>query len=175
MKTGAGMGTPLQEWANAHEPSKSLSWGTEYWKQIMFVRDRIPAALQVAGGYERETIWAGMRVIAEHTARSVCLPVFHLTLPDDTAFTMSYNFADWKVSVESPRDVEVDFMSLFDPKRLVGEVECSGFPDQLVYGPYAKNKRQFTVGLPDEHHVFTFFWTFAYGMKHIRKGKKRRL
>lgn len=156
------MSVGLQEWANAHQPAEDLIYKSGYWEQIIFVRDTVAGLL--AKTYEEyEAIQAGMKVISNHTSNSVLLPVFRVELADGTAFTMRYNFHDWKVSVESPRDVAVDFMGLFDPKERIDEVYCEGFPTSVVYGPYAKNRRKFTIELPPgNYHIFTFFWIFAH-------------
>lgn len=155
-------GTQLSEWANAHEPAEDLIYKNGYWDQIVFVRDTI-AGLLAKTHKEYHTIQASMKAISAHTSKSVRLPVFWVELADGTAFTMRYNFYNWKVSVESPRDVEADFMGLFNPSECVHEAYCEGFPRELVYGPYAENKRQFTIELPPGNcHIFTFFWIFAH-------------
>ena len=156
------VGTPLQVWANAHKPADNLFWKEGYWDQIMFVRDRI--ANIFAKSYEEYmTIQASIVVISTHYSKSVCLPVFQLQLADGIVFTMRCNFSNWKVSVSSPRDVKANFMNLFDPNEQIHEVYCEGFPSGLDYGPYAKNKRQFTINLPSgNYHLFTFFWIFAH-------------
>jgi len=159
--TAPGTGMQLQKWADAHEPAKDLIYASGYWNQIVFVRDTI-AGLLAKTPEEYRTIVANMTVISEHTSKSVRLPVFSVKLADGTAFTMRYNFHNWKVSVNSPRDVEVDFMGLFDPNERIHEVYCEGFPRGLVYGPHAENKRQFTIELaPGNYHLFTFFWIFS--------------
>ncbi len=152
----------LQEWAMAHEPMEDLIYKRGYWDQIMFVRDDITGVL--AKTFEEyQVIESAMQAISAHTSKSVRLPVFKVELPDGTNFVMRYNFHDWKVSVNSPRDVEADFMGLFDSNERTSEVYCEGFPKECVYGPYSENKRQFTIELPPGYnHLFTFFWIFAH-------------
>lgn len=161
--------TPLQDWAEAHKPSETMFYKAGYWDQIDFVRDDVPNAL--ARSFEEyRAIKSGTVVIGEHTSKSVRLPVFRVTLADGTAFTMRCNFHDWKVSVESPRDVNADFMGLFDPNLRISDVYCEGFPEELVYGPYAESKRRFTVELSGRNYsVFTLLWIFA----HQVLGKRR--
>ena len=154
--------TQLQEWANAHQPAENLIYKDGYWNQIVFVRDNI-AGLLTKTYEEYQAIQDSMKVISEHTSKSVRLPVFRVELADGTMFTMRYNFHNWKVSVSSPRDVEADFMGLFNPSEQIHQVYCEGFPKGLVYGPYAENKRQFTIELPPgNYHLFMFFWIFAH-------------
>lgn len=152
----------LQEWAVANEPSETLIYRKGYWEQIVFVRDDITEVL--AKTYEEyEAIQSDLEVISTHTSKSVLLPIFQLKLPDGTAFTMRYNFHNWRVSVDSPRDVDADFMGLFDPNATFSSCYCEGFPEECVYGSYAENKRRFTIELaPGQHRLFTFFWIFSH-------------
>ena len=157
-----GKGMQLQEWANTHQPAEDLIWKEGYWDQIVFVRDKIAELLAMTYD-DYEMIRANTKVISEHTSKSVLLPVFRVDLADGTAFTMRYNFHDWKVSVESPQNVEADFMDLFNPNKRIHEIYCEGFANNLVYGPYAENKRRFTIELPPgKYYIFTFFYIFAY-------------
>lgn len=151
-------GVKLLRWAGANQPEANWLSKVECWTQILFVRDTV-ATLLARTSKELTDIQTNMVAIAEHTSMSVRLPVFQVKLADGTMFTMRYNFHDWKVSVNSPRDVEADFMGLFKTTESIRKVE--GFPQRLVYGPYSKNRRRFTFKLPDSYHLFTFFWIFA--------------
>jgi len=166
----------LQEWANANQPAKNLIWAPGYWEQIVFVRDRITEAL--ASSFEElKEIMGKIQVISTHTSKSVLLPVFRVELADGTFFILRYNFYNWKVSVSSPRDIEVDFLDLFDPRdeANIKDYYCEGFPKELVYGPYAKNKRQFTIEIYNDFMVFTFFWIFAHQVLGKRSQQKEKV
>ena len=152
----------LQEWAERNQPAQHLTYRDGYWQQIIFVRDRIAEILSKT--YEEfETIQKNITVISTHHSKSVCLPVFRIELADGTQFTLRYNFHDWKISVNSPTYVEVDFMGLFDPTSKVSATCCEGFPEDALYGPYTMNGHKFTLELaPSNENVYTFFWIFAY-------------
>lgn len=154
------MSALLKDWAEANVPNKELYYAAGYTEQIDFIQDRI--ARLVTKSYEEYlALQDYLTVIADHMSKSVRLPVIRMELEDGTVFVMRHNFNDWKVSVNSPRDFDADFMELFDPKKAIHGVYCEGFPPDLVYGPYAENKRQFTIMLPGNYHVFTFFWIYA--------------
>ncbi len=153
-------GEPLLDWAGRHKPAESMSWKQGYWDQINFVLDLVP--LLAKNDEERAAISNGMCVISMHISKSLILPVFRVELPDGTAFTMRYNFFNWKISVDSPRDVDADFMGLFDPEERIPDFYCEGFPRELVYGPYSMDKRQFTIELANRGQVYVFFWVFAH-------------
>lgn len=153
----------LQEWSLNNQPAEDLIYKTGYWEQIYFVRDTI-AGMLAETLEEYKTI---VKVISSHRSKSVRLPVYRIELKDGTAFTMRDNFYDWKVSVESyldsnglPHDIDVDFTGLFDYKATIHSCYCEGFPEELVYGSYADNKSKFTIELPDNYRLFTFFWLF---------------
>lgn len=164
---------PLQEWVNSHEPRKELFYSGGYWGQIFFVRDRIRQIFVDMQGKSTSIVCdCDNVVIGTHTSKSVLLPVFRVTLLDGSVFVMRNNFYDWKVSVEAPEDVEADFSGLFDPNDHISSSYCDGFPDELVYGPYAKDKRRFTIELPNEYYVFAFFWIYARWMARNRKAEE---
>ncbi|HSX00728.1 MAG TPA: hypothetical protein VLF67_00670 [Candidatus Saccharimonas sp.] len=155
-------GTPVKEWARANQPSNELFWAKGYWEQISFISQVVPRILTTDHS-DRESIRSGITVISTHLSKSVRLPVFRLVLPDGTIVILRYNFYDWKVSVSSPRDIEANFMGLFNPNEQIDPVYCEGFPEELVYGPHALNRRQFTFELPPgTNHLFTFFWLFTH-------------
>lgn len=163
----------LQEWAVAHDPSKSnLIFKDGFWDQIMFVRDKIPAiAYHIrsvatddrSSAYElAQVIERSMRVISTHTSKSVKLPVFHIVLPNGDECVMRYNFYNWKVSVKANQPVIADFMDLFATADPIHSVYCEGFPSEWVFGSYNANQSQFTIEIGNEYKLFTFFWIYLH-------------
>jgi hypothetical protein len=150
----------LQDWAIAHQPDEKMFFKDGYWHQIIFVRDIVPCIFAKTHRGQ-ETVQYGTKVISTHTSKSIRLPVYQVELEDRTTFTMRDNFNDWKVSVSSPREVKADFLDLFDPNMSIDSCYCEGFPENLVYGPYAKNKREFTIALSSNYQLYTFFWIFT--------------
>jgi len=151
----------LQEWANENKPSDDLIYKDGYWEQIIFVRDTLPQLLFASykEAQKHEPV-----VISTHTSKSVKLPVFQFELPSGIIITMRYNFHDWKVSVNSPTEVEADFMGLFNASEAYSSVYFEGFPSDLVYGSFDENKAQFSIELYDNHRLFTFFWILGAKM-----------
>lgn len=157
----------ITQWGLANEPSKELLAAESYWKQIKFVRDVLVRVF--ARDYdEYKAIEAGISIVGTHHSKSVKLPVYRINLPDGTAFTIRCNFHDWKVSVESPKEVEEDFMDLFDPTTDIDHIYCEGFPPELVFDSYAENKRQFTLEIATDYQLYTFFWIYAHTVLGIR-------
>lgn len=148
----------LQKWANENEPAKSVNG---FWHQVTFIRDEV--AWILAETYDAYVnLSEGIRVISTHVSKSVRLPVYYVSLPDGTKFVLRNNFYDWKVSIDSPRDVDVDFLGLFDPTIPVGRYCCEGFPTESIFGAYANNRRQFTIELATNYDLYTFMWLFSH-------------
>lgn len=158
------LNVPLQEWANDHDPrDTNLSFKDGYWHQIMFVRDKIVGLFTTEYEDYKRFLENNVRVISTHLSKSVILPVYRITLNDGTEFTLRYNFYNWKVSVSSPRPVDIDFGDLFNPynERDILAVYCEGFPEDTVFGCYASNKQQFTVEIATNNILWTFFWLYT--------------
>jgi hypothetical protein len=161
----------LQPWANEHEPAEALIYGKRYWEQIIFVRDVLTSVF--ARSYEQyRQLSDNIRVIGTHRSKSVELPVYQLTLDNGVVITMRHNFYDWKVSISSPREIEMDFMSLASATYVINPVYCEGFPREVVYGSYAQNRKQFTLEIGQEHKLYTFMWVFSHHVLGIREPKR---
>lgn len=155
------VGIPLQEWVNNNNPSDDLYAKGGFWHQIYFVRDELPSAL--SKNYdEYVAIKEETLVISHHWSKSVRLPVYRLTLKDGTTLVMRYNFSDWKVSVNSQREIRINFLNLFDSTPVVHHVYCEGFPKELVFGSYLQSGRQFTFEITTNHKLFTFCWLLTH-------------
>lgn len=162
---------PLREWMADNIPDDKLRWKKSAQSQFLFFEDLGRAVLVREHWADDEMRKAsGTYVISTHTSKSVLLPVVELTTPNGIVFTLRENFFNYKVSVNSPFAVEVDFFDLFDPTEQPKFFE--GFPGDgynatpgegpsRVYGPYADNNKQFSVELHMEWEVFLFVWVIA--------------
>lgn len=160
MTTSNQAALSLRNWTEIHRPEAIMYSPDNYLDQINFVRDIISSILAKTED-EFMFIKQNIKVIANYMIRSTELPVYQINLTDGTTFTLRYNFHDWKISVNSPRDVMADFKGLFDPKKPI--VSCKEFPEEFRYGPYAENNRQFTLELTaNEYCIFNFFWLYAH-------------
>lgn len=152
---------PLQEWMDTHEPDSKMFWRDDYYLQITFIRDQIPGILAEGRRDGIGRIRDNIRVISAHRSKSILLPVYQITAPNGTVFTLRNNFYEWKVSVESPVDIWAPFDGLFNQSSVHDGVYCEGIPNHKVFGSYAGSQKQFTVELPNNYALWTFFWIYS--------------
>lgn len=142
-----GLPMDLQAWATANKPDEDLIYKDGYWKQIIWVRDRL-CWLMSRGLHER----IKARVISYHTSKSVRLPVFELERPDlGLRLILRDNYYNWKLTVMSALPIVADFDGLFyttppvDPKYTgdpLAGCYFEGFPRELVFGYYEPSDKR---------------------------------
>ena len=142
----------LDEWARLHQPDKNLIYGESMYEQVRFVRNVLWEML--AEDY-KEWNTNQPTVISTHRSKSVLLPVYLIQMPKyKLELVMRGNFYDWKLSVKSLEALEFDSLGLFDLKEEIPYYYCEGFPMDKIYGSYAQNHAQFTVGLRSDHDLY---------------------
>lgn len=177
--SAAAVGKPLQGWFREWLTSTSddLLYKKAASSQVMFVRDSLGRALasswqewQGEDDSEGERHGGAVTVIGEHRSKSVRLPVYHIVLPGPTLLergrfieqpglemVLRDNFYDWKVSVRSDAPIHnVAGWGLFREDEAISACYCEGFPREWVQGPYAKDKRRFTVELGGQYDLYAF-------------------
>lgn len=152
----ANLPVDVTAWIRVNEPDENLIYAKGCGRQVVFVRDEINELLR--SSYEEWKENEPM-VISTHRSKSVKLPVFQFTLEKyGVEIILRDNFYDWKVSINSEKPLELDFMGLFDPTKVIPDVYCEGFPKDKVYGCYAQNHSQFTCEIESNYDLYTFFF-----------------
>ena len=144
----------VDAWIRVNEPNESLIYASGLGEQVCFVRDRLCGLL--FPDYEK---WENNPplVISTHRSKSVKLPVFKINLEEyGIEMILRYNFYDWKVSINSDKPLEFDFMEVFNPKDVYSSCICEGFPKDKVYGSYEQNHSQFTIEIDSNYDLYTF-------------------
>lgn len=160
-------GVPLLMWCRERpEIPDEMRWKQAHWSQVLFVRDRLPMAwARTDAEYSRHDA-DGTLVVGTHRSKSIELPVYQIDLPQLGVVAMLRgNFYNWKVSIRAEADVALNPDGLFDPadERSIRGVYCGGFAASWVFGPYAKDRRRFTLEASNEHQVYTLFHLLARG------------
>ena len=154
----------LQTWANDNVPADELKFKDGYWRQIMFVRDRIGAQLF---GHKQPVY-----VVGTHTSKSVLLPVYRIEHPELT-IQLRDNFHNIIVSVISKKAIPKDsLMDAFDPDHKVIPVYAEGFDKDWVFGTYLENPREWTAEVWDELNLYALLYRITYELGvHNRQGE----
>lgn len=143
-------------WIRVNQPDERLIYGKGLGKQVCFIRDDICGMLYPT--YEK---WRDNPplVISTHMSKSVVLPVFQINLEKyGIEIILRYNFYNWKISVNSDKPLDFDYMGLFDPKEEISCSYCEGFPNDKVYGCYEQNHSKFTIEICSHYQVYTFIF-----------------
>jgi len=149
----------LQEWANENKPDSNVIYKKGYWNQIIFIRDQVPSIF--ANDFDEYRIIQDLiTVVSTHTSKSIVLPVYKI-ITDCCDIYLRNNFYDWKVSINSIKDIKGNFKKLFGMDDIISYLYCEGFKKEWVFGSYNENKSKFTIELRNDYHLYTFLWIIA--------------
>lgn len=151
----------LGQWVRENQPEEKMIWKSAFHDQMNFLLNVLPEAI-ASSLQEKEAIEMSMHVISTHMSKSIILPVVQINLRDGTIILLRNNFQDWKVSINSPKDLYFNPMDTFDPEKKVDSVYCEGFPWEMVFESYSQDKRRFTFEISDNYALFTCFWIISY-------------
>jgi len=137
--------------------------------QVCFVRDTINHLFYENSDSGYEELKANpVLVINTHTSKSIKLPVYKINLKKyKLSMIIRNNFYDWKVSVVSEQEIDVDFMELFEEDKTINPIYCEGFSKEQVFKSYKDDKKRFTIEIHDKNRVFTFMYLLN---NYLKKG-----
>ena len=143
-------------WIRVNKPDPCFVYAEGLGDQVCFVRDQINSLLRP--NYDEYEKYPPM-VISTHYSKSIKLPVYQIYLENyDIEIILRYNFYNWKISVKSKKELDFDFMGLFNPEEEISDVYCEGFPKDKVYGSFASDSSKFTIEIISKYNVYTFFY-----------------
>ena len=164
------MSTPisLNDWFTANKPDSGTLWEKAAYKQIEFFRRLVMAVcLHKHQSNLEELDVTRPVVIGEYTSKSIKLPVVEFRSKNGIVFTIRDNFFNYKVSVDSPFPITVDFFDLFDPepKDYLHPVYFEGFPKNKVFRSFSENTKQFSVQLLSQEDVYLLIWLIVRSLE----------
>lgn len=143
-------------WIRVNSPSDNMIYKQGFSDQVCFVRDTINYLFY--DNYE-ELKANPVLVINTHTSKSIKLPVYKINLKKyNLSMIIRNNFHNWKVSVISEKEINADFMSLFDETEIINSIYCEGFKEDQVFECFKDNKKRFTIEIGDRNRLFTFMY-----------------
>jgi len=156
-------------WVRVNSPKEEMMYKQAFSDQICFVRDTINQLFyeNSKAGYE-ELSANPVLVINTHTSKSIKLPVYKINLKRYClSMVIRNNFHNWKISIDSENEINVDFMGLFEKDETINPIYCEGFSKEQVFKSYNDNKKQFTIEIHDKNRVFTFMYLLNNYLKDL--------
>ena len=148
----------LHAWFMENKPGETMRYKEAAERQIMFLRDELQ-------NFFNPFVLKKVQVISTHTSKSIKLPVYYVELEDGMQLILRGNFHDWKISVNSPFDVEIP-EELLSGVVLRGEkihsCYCEGFKEEWIWDSYLNNKKKFTIEIGASlYELYTFFFLLS--------------
>ncbi len=147
----------LLEWCRdeTNHPKETMIYKNALWAQVTYVRDRLPCALFTTYEEYKNNQW---EVINTHSSKSIKFPVYQMHLPQqEITLTLRGNLYDYCLSIQSKRSLAGAFDDkLFNHEEVGGYFE--GFPNGLVFPPYAKNQNNFSLMVAEEYNLYVLFY-----------------
>lgn len=151
----AALVTPLWDWAAAHCPKEHFIWTDAFWYQLNFVRNALCPLIAQAEGAKANPV----RVIGEHTSKSIVLPVYQIATENLTV-TMRCNMHDWNVSVRGKGRLAKGWHRGIISSVSRQYLNFEGFPDDLRYPPYEDRDQEdyaFSFSVVSTYQLYALF------------------
>ncbi len=146
------MTTKFQEWISNNIPAEHFNYKKNWSRNNCFIRDRLIETL--FNSKEAE-------VIGTHVSKSLLCPVVK-TYYKDVEIIWQYNFHDWQIMINSPRDLDLKNLAWY--KADGDYFYYQGIPVEYNYESYSKNnKKQFAIDIYWDEPLDV--WAFALELK----------
>lgn len=148
----------LHAWFMENMPAKDMTYKNSAEEQIMFLRDKTQIFFT---NFMLKTV----QVVSTHVSKSITLPVYHIVLKDGLELILRGNFHDWKISVNSPFEIEIP-NEILTNYTLSGEkmhpCYCEGFDESWIWDSYMNNKQKFTIEINSSlYELYTFLFLLS--------------
>jgi len=146
-------------------PEQHLPYLQEYWKQFIFIRDSftiVAPPLNLSNFVQSINVVSTIDVIQGY----ITVPVYHIKFDGDMEMMIYGDFNNWFISVISKNKIDINPELLNNPADKLFYVDCPGFKEEWIFGPYIENKNQFTVCVNySENILFTLFFMLYLQLK----------
>jgi hypothetical protein len=123
----------IQNWFLENAPSDDMNYKEAWWKNNIFIRDRI---LKLFPHYIAE-------VVGTHYSKSIKCPVIK-TGYKGVEIIWQYNFYDWQIMIKSNKDLKLTNLKLYNADA--DYLYYQGIPENYKFDRYSKtNKKQFAI------------------------------
>ena len=139
------LNTKIRDWIVENEPGKDMLYREVWWKNNMFIRDRLLSL------FDSEEV----EIVGTHRSKSIVCPVIKAVYKG-VEIVFQYNFYVWQIMIKSP--VELKLLNL-DLYKADGEyLYYQGIPEEYRFEKYSKeNSKEFAIDIyGDQLHVYAF-------------------
>ena len=144
------LNTKIRDWIVENEPGKDMLYRETWWKNNMFIRDRLLSLFDSEGA----------EIVGTHHSKSIVCPVIKAVYKG-VEIVFQYNFYDWQIMIKSP--VELKLLNLDLYKADGDYLYYQGIPEEYRFKKYSKeNSKEFAISIyGDKLDV----WAFAISLK----------
>jgi len=169
-KTQISVIKKVREYYNTHLPVDVLAWKRV--NEPILLTDSILFESQIKFVCEtfKELLFDDKEiqpmVVATHISDGILLPVYQIKLEKyGITLTMSSNFKNWIVSVNSEQDLDWNYMELFNPDEKIELKEYLGIPKDSIYGNYSASKKTFSVSIKSIYRMYMFIFLMIHHLR----------
>ena len=144
------LNTKIRDWIVENEPGKDMLYREVWWKNNMFIRDRL---LSLFDSEEAE-------IIGTHRSKSIVCPVIKAVYKG-VEIVLQYNFYDWQIMIKSSTELKLLNLDLY---KADGEyLYYQGIPEEYRFEKYSKeNNKEFAIDIYGDR---LDVWAFAISLK----------
>ena len=140
----------IRNWFVDNEPGKDMLYREIWWKNNMFIRDRL---LSLFDSEEAE-------IIGTHRSKSIVCPVIKAVYKG-VEIVFQYNFYVWQIMIKSPTELKLLNLDLYKADR--DYFYYQGIPEEYRFEKYSKeNSKEFTISIYGDR---LDVWAFAISLK----------
>ena len=144
------LNTKIRDWIVENEPGKDMLYRETWWKNNMFIRDRL---LSLFDSEEAE-------IVGTHRSKSIVCPVIKAVYKG-VEIVLQYNFYNWQIMIKSPVELKLFNLDLY---KADGEyLYYQGIPEEYRFKKYSKeNSKEFAIDIYGDR---LDVWAFAIFLK----------
>ena len=142
------LNTKIQNWFIKNEPSEDMLYREEWWKNNIFIRDRLLSLFD-----SKEA-----KIVGTHRSKSIVCPVIK-TVYKGVEIIWQYNFYDWQIMIKSPKKLKLFNLKLYKADGDYGDyLYYQGIPEAYRFNRYSKtNNKEFAINIyGDKLDVYAF-------------------
>ena len=129
------LNTKIRDWIVENEPGKDMLYREVWWKNNMFIRDRLLSLFDSEGA----------EIVGTHRSKSIVCPVIKAVYKR-VEIVLQYNFYNWQIMIKSP--VELKLLNLDLYKADGDYLYYQGIPEEYRFEKYSKeNNKEFAISI----------------------------